>query len=290
MKRTAVKSTMLPATVIAAGFVLALFLLVASPSAADVTRIISLAPSVTEILFALGVGDRVVGVSTYCDYPPEATRIDRVGTFLVPNVERILAKKADLVIGVPSPGNRRAVESLRELGARVLIVDPETVASILETIRTVAAAVGVPAAGDDLNRQINGRITAITGRLSGATPRSVLMVVDRNPLIAVGRRTLQDELITMARGINVAAKAGDQWPHVGLEFVLAEAPEVIIDTSMVGDDASEAVRFWRNFPTIPAVQNKRIYGYRAFELLRPGPRVVESLATIARFVHPERFE
>src|SRR5215468_11425388 len=88
-------------------------------------RIISLAPSITEILFALGVGDRVVGVSTYCDYPPEATRIDRIGTFLQPNIERILAKRPDLVIGVPSPTNREPVERLQQLGLRILIVNPE---------------------------------------------------------------------------------------------------------------------------------------------------------------------
>src|SRR6478672_6683405 len=91
-------------------------------------RIISLAPSITEILFALGVGDRVVGVSTYCDYPPEVARIDRIGTFLQPNVERILAKRPDLVIGVPSPDNRAPVERLQEFGVRVLVVNPERIA------------------------------------------------------------------------------------------------------------------------------------------------------------------
>src|SRR5215470_19986888 len=110
-----------------------LTLLAASPQ-----RIISLAPSITEILFALGVGDRVVGVSTYCDYPPEATRIDRIGTFLQPNVERILAKKPDLVIGVPSPDNRAPVERVEELGLRVLIVNPERIDDILQAIRTIA--------------------------------------------------------------------------------------------------------------------------------------------------------
>ena len=97
-------------------------------------RIISLAPSITEILFALGVGDRVVGVSSYCDYPPEATRIERIGTFLQPNVERILTKHPDLVIGVPSPDNRAPVERLETLGRRVLIVDPERVAATLAMV------------------------------------------------------------------------------------------------------------------------------------------------------------
>src|SRR5262245_45049114 len=122
---------------------LALLLSPGSLRAQAPQRIISLAPSITEILFALGVGDRVVGVSTYCDYPEAAKQIDRVGTFLQPNVERILAKKPDLVIGVPSPGNRASVERLQELGLRILIVNPERIAEILAAIRTIADAVGV---------------------------------------------------------------------------------------------------------------------------------------------------
>jgi iron complex transport system substrate-binding protein len=263
--------------------------LLAVPTRAEPQRIISLAPSVTEILFALGVGDRVVGISSYCDYPSETARIDRVGTFLSPNVELIVTKKPDVVIAVPSPGNQRAVESLRALGLSVLIVDPESVASIGAAIQTVAGAVGVTAAGRALRRQIDTRVAAVTERLQAVTPRTVLMVVDRRPLIAVGAETYQDELIRLARGVNLGAKAGNRWPHVGLEFVVAQAPEVIIDTTMGNDEHVTPMDFWQTFATIPAVREKRIYGYRAFVLLRPGPRVPEALETVARFIHPERF-
>ena len=141
--------------------VAAVLLLAATAALADPPqRIISLAPSITEILFAVGAGDRVVGVSTYCDYPPEATRIDRIGTFLQPNIERILAKRPDLVIGVPSPSNRTSVEHMQQLGLRVLIVDPERVADIMAAIRTIAAAVGAPAQGE-----------AVPGRAHRSGPR-----------------------------------------------------------------------------------------------------------------------
>lgn len=261
--------------------------------AAPPARIVSLAPSVTEILFALGVGERVVGVSTYCDYPPEAKRVDRIGTFLTPNVELILAKRPDLVIGVPSPGNRAPVENLQDLGLRVLIVDPEGVAAIATAIRDVARAVDVEAAGERLVRDIESKLAAIAARLADAPAPRVLMVVGRVPLVAAGRGTYQDELIRLAHGTNVAAPSGERWPHLSLEFAIKAAPEVIIDASMGSESepGSAAGReFWQQLPTIPAVRDRRLYGYRVDHLLRPGPRVPETLETMARYIHPERFE
>jgi iron complex transport system substrate-binding protein len=260
--------------------------------AATPQRIISLAPSITEILFALGVGDRVVGVSTYCDYPPEATRIDRIGTFLQPNVERILAKRSDLVIGVPSPDNRASVERLQALGLNVLIVDPERIADIFAAIHTIAGAVGVPARGDALIARIKSEMAAVTDKLDGAARPRVLMLVGRSPFVAAGPGTFQDELIALSHGDNLTATTQQRWPSVTLEFIVARAPEVIIDASMGSEetpDRTSALAFWRDFSTIPAVRDQRIYGYHAYELLRPGPRVAQTLETVARFIHPERF-
>jgi iron complex transport system substrate-binding protein len=271
---------------------IALTLVASIARAAPPQRIISLAPSITEILFALGVGDRVVGVSTYCDYPPEATRVDRIGTFLQPNVERILAKRPDLVIGVPSPSNRAPVERLEDLGLHVLIVDPERIAAIEAAIHTIAGAVGVPAAGDKLVADMQREIDAVTARLDGAPRRSVLMLVGRSPFIAAGAGTYQDELITLAHGDNLAAPTAEAWPTVNLEYIVARAPQVIIDASMGSEEAPDhdaALAFWSGFPAIPAVRDRRIYGYRAYELLRPGPRAPATLARVARFIHPERF-
>jgi len=258
--------------------------------AGEAKRIVSLAPSVTEILFALGAGDRIVGVSSYCDYPPEAARIDRIGTFLAPNVELILAKRPDLVVGVPTPGNRSPVESLSALGLRVVVVDPERVEQILASIRTVAGAVGADRAGEELARSIVSRMQAVDARLRGVPRRRVLMVLQHVPLIAAGKGTYQDELIERAGGFNVAAASGERWPHLTLEFVLAQAPEVIIDTTMDNEDGSRTyAEFWNALPTLPAVRDGRIRQGRADQLLRPGPRAPESLETFARFIHPERF-
>jgi len=267
-----------------------LILLAVGAPASAAQRIISLAPSVTETLFALGLGERVVGVSTYCDYPPEALKIDRVGTFLQPNVERILARRPDLVIAVPSPGNRADVERLREFGVRVLVVNPERIAEILASIRAIADAAGVPAAGAALVARIAGELAAVEARLAGAVPPRALLLVGRTPFIAAGAGTYQDELITRARGVNIAAASGQAWPNVSLEFIVAQAPAVIIEASMGSEEAADggaAVAFWRDFPTIPAVRDGRIHGYRAYALLRPGPRVAATLAAVARFLHPD---
>ncbi len=259
---------------------------------AEPQRIISLAPSVTETIFALGLGERLVGVSVYCDYPAEAQHIERVGTFLTPNVEVIVAKRPDLIIAVPSPGNQSGVESLRRLGMKVVLVNPNTVAEIEESLVTIARELGHEADGRALVQRIEETMAAMRTRLANAPARKVLMVVGHTPLIAVGRGTFQDELIEMAHGINVAAQAGSSWPHLSLEFAIAAAPEVIIDTTMGNEErpgADAALAFWRAFPTIPAVKADRVSGYKAYQLLRPGPRLADAFAAIARCVQPERF-
>lgn len=269
-----------------------ILLFVALAASPPPQRIISLAPSITEILFALGVGDRLVGVSTYCDYPPAATQIDRIGTFLQPNVERILTKRPDLIIGVPSPDNRAPVERLETLGLRVLIVNPERIDDIYSAIHAIADAVGVPERGDALVAKLQRDIAAIAAQLETAPRPRVLLLVGRAPIIAAGRGTYQDELIALAHGENLAAASGESWPTLTLESVVARAPEVIVDASMgseEGADRDGALWFWQPYTTIPAVRDHRIYGYRAYELLRPGPRVAETLAALARYIHPERF-
>ena len=269
----------------------ALCVLPANLHADEPRRIISLAPSVTETIFALGLGDRLVGVSIYCDYPPAAATIDRVGTFLTPNIERIVAKHPDLVIAVPSPGNQNPVQALERLGLRVVVVDPHTLVEIKDSIVTIGRELGHEASAHVLVAEIDRRMEAVRAQVTDAPERKVLMVVGQTPLIAVGSGMFQDELIRMARGVNVAAPAG-AWPHLSLEFAIAAAPEVIIDTTMGNEEragASAAMAFWSAFPTIPAVKDRRVYGYKAYQLLRPGPRIADAFEAIAHFIHPERF-
>jgi len=267
-----------------------LLVLLAAAPPAEAMRIVSLAPSITETLFALGAGGEVVGVSTYCDYPAEAKAIDKVGTFLAPSTEVIVAKRPDLVIAVPSPANRAPVQALERVGLRVLVVDPDTVGGTEQSIAAIAAAIGREAQGRALWQRIAAAVAGVRARLEGVARRRTLVVVGHTPLVGAGRGVFLDELIEMGGGSNVAADAGGQWPHLSLEFVLAQAPEVIIDTSVGMEAEPQAAAFWAPFPTLPAVRDGRVYLYADFALLRPGPRLPEALETVARFIHPERFE
>ncbi len=275
------------------GFLLGLLLCcVYVPASAQPQRIVSLAPSVTETVFALGLGERLVGVSVYCDYPPGVEKIDRVGTFLTPNIEVILAKRPDIVLGVPSPGNRGPVEELRRLGLRVVVVDPKTVDEIKAAQIEIGKALDVEPAAQALVRGIDERMQRVRAMLHDRRERKVLMVVGQTPLIAVGTGTYLDELIGLAHGINLGARVGASWPHLSIEFPIATEPEVIIDTTMGNEEqagAGASLEFWKRFPTIPAVRDGRVHGYKQYQLLRPGPRIDQALETIARIIQPEAF-
>ncbi len=253
-------------------------------------RIVSLAPSVTETLFALGVQAEVVGICTFCDFPREVEKIDRVGSYSAPNVETIIAKRPDVVIGVP-PNNPEAIATLRQLGIRVVIVEVDTIEQIRASIRTIAQEAGRVAQGESLLNEMNTRMAAIRARLEGAPQRRVLMVVGQDPLIAVGSRIFLDELISQAHGINIAAEAHQPWTRFSLEVAVAKQPEVIIDGSMGSEenDKAQYLGIWKNFPTVPAVRDGRVYGTRSYTVLRPGPRLPEGFEEIARLIHPERF-
>jgi iron complex transport system substrate-binding protein len=261
------------------------------PVANSSKRIVSLAPSVTETLFALGAGAQVVGVCTFCDFPQEVERVDRIGSYLTPNVEAIVAKAPDVVIGVP-PNSPEAVAALRRAGLKVVIVEVDTVAQIEAAVRTIADEAGHGGQGEVLLTALQARMAAVKARLAGAPPRRVLMVVGQNPLIAVGSGIFLNELIAQAQGINIAANTGQQWPRLSLEFVVAQQPDVIIDGSMGSEEKTEAELFgvWRNFPMLPAVRSGRLYGRRSYTLLRPGPRLAEGFEELARLIHPERFQ
>jgi iron complex transport system substrate-binding protein len=267
--------------------VLAALVAGSGPAAAEARRIVALAPSVTETLFAVGAGAHVVGVSDLSDYPEEAKRIDRVGSYLKPNVEVVVAHRPDLVIAVPSPGNREAVEALEHLGLRVVVVEEgPTLADVLAAIQRIGDEAGRSEAGRALAARIAGQVEAVRRRVARLPRRRTLMIVGENPLIAAGSENLLDELLSAAGARNVASGLG-RWPRLSVEFVVSSAPEVIIDSSM-GDEAGANLSLYDGLG-LEAVKAKRLYAVRIDEILRPGPRVGEGLEKLARLVHPEAF-
>jgi iron complex transport system substrate-binding protein len=251
-------------------------------------RIVSLTPSVTEALFALGFGHRLVGVTTYCDYPAEARKLPKIGGFMSPSLEVIVAKRPNLVIGVSSATDPVKAREMERLGLKVTLISLASVSDILSSFKNIARLLGNPQAGDELVRKITRQFDAVKRRVAGAPRRATLLAVGLRPLVAVGGKNYIDELITLAGGENIAGNAGQPWLNLPDEYVVAKAPQVIIEAGM-GSERGESAKHWEDLKSIPAVKERRVYAYPSDKILRPGPRIGEGLEEIARLVHPECF-
>lgn len=251
-------------------------------------KVISLAPSVTETIFALGFGNRLVGVTTSCDYPAEARHLAKIGGFMSPSIEAILAKRPDLVIGVSSATDPVKAREMERLRLKVTLISLSSVSDILNSIKSVARLLGSPQAGEQLVDKITRQFNDVKKRIAPAPRRATLLVVGLRPLVAVGGKNFIDELITLAGGENIAGKAAQPWLNLPDEYVVAKAPQVIIEAGM-GSERGESTTRWGDLKSIPAVKEGRVFAYPSDKILRPGPRIGEGLEEIARLVHPECF-
>ena len=249
-------------------------------------RIVSLVPSVTETLFALGVGNQVVGVSSYDDYPPDVLKLPKVGSFLTPNLEAIAALRPTLVIGRDISSNQRELRAMRALGYEVVTVEDDSLAQIEWSIRTIGARVGKSHEADAAIASIEASVTDVRTRVAPLPKLRTLMLVGHQPIVAVGRGTFLDDLLKIACADNIADASSQQWPQLSMEFIVAMRPAVIIDGQM-GSDAAMPSQFWNSYQTIPAVRNQRVNGYPEDPTLHPGPRVGATLEILAKLIHPE---
>ena len=251
-------------------------------------RIVSLAPSTTEMIFALGAGPQVVGVSQYCDYPPAALKLPKVGTFITPNLEAIAALQPTIVIGLETSSDMRETRALNAMGYTTLMVRDDSIAEIESGIARIGEGTGRAAVARALIAQMQARIAAIERRLNGFAQRPALMLVGHEPMVAVGHGTYLDELLGLAHADNIADAAGQAWPRLSIEYIVAARPQVILEGQM-GTDPTAPSSFWAQYPAIPAVRHGRVRGYSEDPMLHPGPRIVESLDILARLIHPEAF-
>lgn len=249
-------------------------------------RIVSLTPALTEILFAVGAGDRVVGVTEYCDYPPEAKSRTKVGGYVNPSVEAVVALRPELVVVSPGPGNRDAALAMQRAGLRVEVVAAETLDESLRAIDAVAALCGDAEAGKRLSAGIRDRLSAISREVAGQPRVPTLFCIQTEPIIAAGRDTLPSQLLEIAGGLNVVVEP--RYPRLGLETVIAAKPELILQARMdvPADGAHTEETFWARWPQIPAVAAHRVVVLTDGLALRPGPRVAEAAAALARILHP----
>jgi iron complex transport system substrate-binding protein len=272
-------------------FAICFFLCLLSPGqgqAAVPKKIVSLAPSVTETIFALGFGDRLVGVTTYCDYPAEARKLPKIGDFMNPSLEAVIAKKPDLVIGVTGATDPVKAREMERLGLKVVLVSVANLSDVLASISAIAALLGNAKAGEKLVAKIRAQVEDVKKRIAPAARLKVLLVVGVHPVIAVGGKNFIDELIAMAGGENIVGSAAQPWLNLPDELVVAKAPEVIIEAGM-GSEREKSSKRWGDLKSVPAVREGRVYSYPSDKILRPGPRFGEALADLARLIHPECF-
>ncbi len=251
-------------------------------------RIVSLAPSITETVFALGDGDRLAGVTDYCDYPPEATRKPRVGGIATPNFEAILALRPDLVIATSESNYADHVERLTSLGLPVYVVRPVDWETVFESIERIGDVLGRGAVARAQVAAMRRDADAIGLAVAGAPRPRVLYVVWPNPLIAPGRGTLINDLIQRAGGESVTAAEPLPYPRLSLETVVERRPDRIIVGRHGQESVEELLRGWERLGSVSAVREGRVYGVDGDLVHRPGPRMVEALRALARVIHPER--
>jgi len=252
-------------------------------------RVVSLAPSNTEILFALGLGDKVVGVTEYCNYPLAAQEKEKVGGFSTVSVERVVALEPDLILAAGI--HESIVGDLERLGLTVVVLDSKNVDDILENIILVGKITRQVGVAEELTASMEHRINAITSKVENAEGTEVFYVTWHDPLRTVGPGTNIHELIQLAGGSNIAGDARVDYPIYSLETLIERDPDVIIISSKhgAGGPTVENIGTLLQDRGISAVRNRRIYEIDADLVVRDGPRVVDGLEEMAKCIHPELF-
>lgn len=253
-----------------------------------IARIVSLAPSMTETAFALGAGERVVGVTDFCDYPAEVSAIAKVGGALNPSLERIVELKPDVVLATSTLNRRETVDALERLGVPVFGArDPRTVDEVLDSIAAVADLLGETNHSLVLLAGLRARLAALAQHLAGTPPRRVLFVVWHDPLITIGRGTFIADALRHAGGQSVVDVDQD-WPRISLEEVVRLNPEVIVFASSHSETVTQTFEAlaerpgWRN---IEAIRHRR-YAVISDAVNRPAPRLIDAIEDLARQLHP----
>lgn len=252
-------------------------------------RLITLAPSNTEIVYALGIGDRLVAVSDYSDYPPEAASKPKVGYIRV-DIERVIGYNPDLILATGAH-RQQVTPQLRQRGLKVITLDPKNIEGVFDNILLVGRATGQTTAAEKLVADLKARVAQIESKVrqTGTRPR-VFFELDKS-LFTVGPGSFIHDLIVRAGGENIAGDADRPYPQLSLEVLLQRDPEVIIitDIGQYGGETPESVRARPGWQSVSAVRNNRVVPINPNLVNRPGPRVVDGFEAIARALHPEAF-
>ncbi len=256
----------------------------------DVRRIVSLAPNLTETIYALGAQDRLVGVTNYCDYPADALKKTKIGTALNPSLEAIVGLKPDLVLATTAIDRLETVQALERLGISVYATDPHTVDGILVSIRNVGDVIGAPQQGDALATSLASRLAQIKQQLAGSAPKRILFVVWEKPLITMGKNTFLADAVRRAGGESVIHLT-QNWPTVSLEEAVRQQPDALVFAS---GDPQNTEKEYANLSAEPgwrvlhAVEQRHIITV-SDAIARPAPRLIDAIEELARALHPDAF-
>jgi len=255
-----------------------------------VNRIVSLAPSLTETVYALGLQDHLVGDTEYCDYPPEAQKKTKVGDTINPSLEQIAVLHPDLVLVTKGLNRLETVHGLENIGISSYATDPHTVNEIASSSKKLADILGSPDAGASIAAEMEHHLADLQQHLASSAPKRVLFVVWHQPLISVGKHTFIADALRLAGAVSIVDSEQD-WPHVSLEEVARLQPDFLVFASTHSDSAAPTVDALATLPgwsIVDAVTNRR-FAVISDAVNRPAPRIVSAIEDLARQLHPDAF-
>jgi iron complex transport system substrate-binding protein len=254
-----------------------------------IDRIVSLAPNLTEIVFAVGAGDRLVGDTEYCDYPAEAKKVAKIGDTMNPSVERIIALKPQIVLVSTASQLEAFTKQLDQQQIAVYVTDPQSLDDVFRSIQTLGDLLGDHNRAATLVAELRKRADAVEAATKQAKPVKVFYQLSGEPLYTIGRESFVTDLVRRAGGVSATADVPGAFPKFSDEAAFAARPEAIIlpTGGSMGETNSTVVAPLRNSP---AVLNDRVYKINGDHLSRPGPRLVDGLEEMARVLHPEAFK
>jgi iron complex transport system substrate-binding protein len=244
-------------------------------------RIVAFAPSITELLFFLEVQDRVVGVTEYSDYPPEAKLKPKIGSYININMEKVLSLRPDLVIVTKDGNPPHVVESLEQAKIPVYVINPRTLDEIIETLKKLSKLLGASERVEKKITELTDRIERVTSKIKWHIPPKVFLQINTRPVMTVGRYTLHNDIIRRAGGINIFYDSETPYPRISVEEVVKRSPDVIFISSMErSGEFHEAKKEWEKWKGVPAVKNNHIFMLNSDLIDRATPRAVDALERI----------
>ena len=249
-----------------------------------ITRIVSLAPNLTENIYAVGAGDRLVGVTTFCNYPEQAKSIAKIGDTMTPNMESIIALKPDIVLVSTASQIEAFMKTLSRQGIAVYVTNPTSLDGVMTNLKQLGELFATQDQADKLVGDLTARVEAVGQKVSGEKKVRMFVQISKEPLFTIGKQSFLTAILVQAGGESVTADVETAYPKLSKETASALNPDAIVLSD--SEDNREPNDVFKNSP---AVKNRRVFKVNADILSRPGPRLVDALEQIARDLRPEKF-